>query len=973
MTAEKRPRMEELLAELGQDKLIGDLVRHSRVVPACPARYASPRTPLPHALAGALDSLGIHRLYSHQAEALDHLATGRNVLAVTPTASGKSLVFALPVLQSILEDRSTRALFLYPTKALARDQIAGLRRLALAASPLRPPTFEIYDGDTTQHQRRKIRADPPNVLITNPDMLHFSILANHHAWEPFLGNLLWVVLDELHVYRGMFGAHVHHVLRRLKRLAGHRRPLRFVAASATIGNPEEFARTLTGEPFAAVTASGAAGSERRVLFLNPVMVSPYTVAVRVVAAAARAGLRTIAFTKARRITELLHTWLVRQEPGLAGQVAPYRAGYLPEERRRIEERLFRGDLKAVLTTSALELGIDVGSLDICVLVGYPGSLMSSWQRIGRVGRTGRPALVVMIAMPDTLDQYVISNPDRFFGDSFEKAVLDPSNEVVAGSHLVCAAAEKPLCRTELREDDGGLERLAEKLVEGGDLAEDGAGERFCSFRLKPHRHMNLRGAGRPFTIVEAGNGQVLGTIDGGRVYQECHPDAIYLHGGRTLKIRELDEDKRTVAAEPFDADYFTVVLGEKETEILEVREIRQRDHHRAGYGRLKVTTRIHGYQKKQLFGGGTISEHPLQVPEQVYETTGFWIEMPSGWAAEFASRELHFMGGIHAVEHALIGLFPLLAISDRGDIGGISHTGHPQLNGPGIFIYDGVPGGAGLAERGFRDLESLLRQTLEHVAACSCEDGCPGCIHSPKCGNGNRPLDKVACLRVLEGILGLGELSKLDTAAEQPLQPEPPAHEATPRKRHGIIRAPEKARAPAGKILVLDLETRRSAEEVGGWGNAHRMGLALAVVYDVGKQAYRTYFEEDVDRLLLDLLTAHQVVGFNLDRFDLRVLSGYTDGDLGRVRTCDLLALVHARLGYRLSLQHLSEVNLGESKTGTGLQSLQWWKEGKIDLIESYCRKDVEMTRRLWEIGRSRGYLLYKDKRDRTLRIPADW
>jgi DEAD/DEAH box helicase domain-containing protein len=331
------------------------------------------------------------------------------------------------------------------------------------------------------------------------------------------------------------------------------------------------------------------------------------------------------------------------------------------------------------------------------------------------------------------------------------------------------------------------------------------------------------------------------------------------------------------------------------------------------------------------------------------------------------------MGGIHAVEHALIGLFPLLAISDRGDVGGISHTGHPQLRGPGIFIYDGTPGGAGLAEQGYRDLESLLRKTLEHLIACSCEDGCPGCIHSPRCGNGNRPLDKAASILVLQGVLGMADLPKLEQVTEESLQHEPAEPEIAPRKRHGIIRAPERARTGSGKVLVMDLETRRSAEEVGGWGNADRMGLAVAVVYDVGRQDYRTYFEEDVDRLLLDLLTADRVIGFNLDRFDLKVLSGYTDGDLGRIRTCDLLAHVHERLGFRLSLQHLSDVNLGESKSGNGLQSLQWWREGKVDLIESYCRKDVEMTCRLWEIGRSRGYLLYKDKRDRILRIPADW
>ncbi len=792
---------------------------------------------------------------------------------------------------------------------------------------------------------------------------------------------------------------MHHVLRRLRRLSGEpgARP-RVIASSATIGNPGEFAECLTGERFSVVTESGAAGAERQVLFLNPAMTSPYTVAVKVVAAAARAGLRTIAFTKARRITELLHTWLVRQEPTLAGKVAPYRAGYLPEERRKIEERLFRGDLQAVLTTSALELGIDVGGLDVCVLVGYPGSLMSSWQRIGRVGRSGRKALVVLIAMPDTLDQYIISHPERFFGDGFEKAVLDPANPVVGGAHLVCAAAERPLEKGELSSGDGRMLRLAESLVRERRLALDGEGNRFCSFRLRPHRYMNLRGAGKQFTIQARGSGKVLGTVDAMRVYQECHPEAIYLHGGRTLRIVDLDEERRVVTAEPYNADYYTVVLGEKETEILEVQETRQQDRYRVGLGRLKVTVRVHGYQKKRIFGGEILSEHPLAAPELVFETTGFWLEIPSAWAEELTARELHFMGGIHGVEHSLIGLFPLLAISDRGDIGGISHTGHPQLDGPGLFIYDGTPGGSGLSRRGYEDLDSMLEQTLDHVRTCPCEEGCPACIHSPRCGNGNRPLDKEASILILEGMLGRADLPGIEPRRRDPLGPrgmkpekKKPEGErqkidgevvssSPPARRHGIRRAepreaPPVSRLEAGtdKILVMDLETQRSAEEVGGWGNSHKMLVALAVVFDYAANAYRTYYEADIDRLLLDMFTAQKVIGFNIDRFDMKVLSGYTDGDLSRIRTFDLLTEIQARLGYRLSLQRLSEANLGEGKAGSGLQSLQWWKEGRIDLIETYCRKDVEMTRRLWETGRRQGYLLYKDKRGRTLRVPTEW
>ncbi len=480
-----------------------------------------------------------------------------------------------------------------------------------------------------------------------------------------------------------------------------------------------------------------------------------------------------------------------------------------------------------------------------------------------------------------------------------------------------------------------------------------------------------------------------------RVFHECHPGAIYLHAGQSFRILRLDTDARRVDAEPARVDYFTVVLGEKETEILERLESGRLGRLPLGYGRLKVTVRIREYQKKRLFGGEPISTHPLSVPPLVYETTGFWIEIPPGAAAAFASRGLHFMGGLHAAEHAMIGLFPLLAIADRGDVGGISYTGHPQTGGPAIFLYDGVPGGAGLAEQAFRDPERLIGRTLELVESCPCDAGCPACIQSPRCGNGNKPLDKAAARLVLEMMLGRDDLALDETAASaepaaEPATPAPESPAPRPRRRHGITRggnvpeataAPrdeERSRAappaePRGRVLVMDLETQRSAEEVGGWKNASRMGLALAVVYDMAQDEYRTYAEQDVDRLLLDLAMADCVVGFNIDRFDLVVLSGYTEWDLGRIRTLDMLSEIHRRLGFRLSLGHLAEANLGESKSADGLQSLAWWKEGRVDLIEAYCKKDVEVTRRIFDLGRERGYLLYRDHAGRSARVPVSW
>ncbi len=970
--------MNAVLRRILEHPLLGPKVVHHRRVEGHAARYAETASPLPRELAQALAATGIERLFTHQAEALDAVRAGDNVLVTTPTASGKSLVFAVPALEAALDGDGATSLFLYPTKALAQDQLAGLCALASATGRLRPPRFAIYDGDTSDHLRRKIKENPPDILITNPDMLHAGILAHHADWSRFLSRLRFVVLDELHVYRGVFGAHVHHILRRLVRLAGMNgsRP-RFVAASATIGRPGEFAASLLDAPFRVVDRSGAPSVGRDVVLVNPVTVSPYTAAVRVVAEAARAGARTIAFTKARRITELLHQWLVKEAPELKRKVAPYRAGYLPEERRAIERKLFSGELLAVLSTSALELGIDVGGLDVCVLVGYPGSRTSTWQRIGRVGREGKDALVVLIALPDALDQYLVSHPDELFDGAFERAVLDPWNPVVAGAHLVCAAAEQPLTREEVDSFGARGRTIVGSLEDSGRLARDAEGTRWFSYRRRPQRDVSPRAAGAPFAILESGSGRLLGTIDAMRVWYECHPGAIYLHTGLSYRIDELDVDHKRAIARAFRADYFTVVLGEKETEILE--RLGERSlpipggRVPVGFGRLKVTVRIREYQEKRLFGGETMATHPLDVPPLTFETTGFWVEIPRLLPALFTADGLHFMGGIHAVEHAAIGLLPLLAIADRGDVGGISYTSHPQLAGPAIFLYDGVPGGAGLAERAFAELPSLLTKTRELIDACPCEAGCPACVQSPKCGNGNKPLDKAAALRVLRVLLGEVEV---DLAADAGLEASPPP--PRPRRKHGITRggraeAPPPVAIDAGQVLVFDLETQRSADDVGGWGFASKMGLALAVVYDVRLDAYRTYYEGDVERLLLDLALADRVVGFNIDRFDLAVLSGYTTRDLSRIRTLDLLGEIHRSVGFRVSLNHLSEVNLGESKAGDGLQSLKWWKEGRIDLIERYCRKDVDVTRRLWELGRSQGFLLHRDRAGRALRIPAAW
>ena len=530
--------------------------------------------------------------------------------------------------------------------------------------------------------------------------------------------------------------------------------------------------------------------------------------------------------------------------------------------------------------------------------------------------------------------------------------------------------------------------VAAGLVARGELVQDAAGRRLHALRRMPHRDVHPRGAGPPWTIVEQGSGKLLGRIDAVRVWRECHPGAVYLHAGRSWRVLRLDGERSRAVVREHREDSYTVVLGEKETRILERLERGRLGPHPLGYGRLAVTVRIRGYQKRRLFGGEPLSEHPLDAPPQTWETTGFWLQLPPDLPAAFAADERHFMGGIHAVEHAMIALFPLLAIADRGDVGGISYTGHPQLGSPAIFIYDGVPGGAALAEQGFVDARGLCRRTLEQIATCACAAGCPGCIQSPSCGNGNKPLDKLAARRVLELVLGLAPLEHAPAVEPETIEatdvPEPPRG-SLPAGRHGIRRAgnventatetapallppPGSREATAERLLILDVETQRGAAEVGGWNRTDRMGLALAVVYDVSRRSYRTYFEADVHRLLLDLVMADRVVGFNIDRFDLGVLGGYTEWDLGRVRTLDMLAVLRGYLGFGVSLNHLAEVNLGRAKAGGGLQALEWWKAGRLDLIEHYCRQDVEMTWRLWQLGREQGYLLCRDRAERTVR-----
>lgn len=954
--------VEALLREIRAERELQGEVAHCARLPARPAEHAACGARAWSRLRGARALGGVERLYAHQARALELLEADRDVVLATGTASGKSLVYQIPALADAVASPGAHALFLFPLRALEQDQqqrlYAAAAALGLAAGARRP--VAIYDGDTKEAERRALREAPPAVLVTTPDMLHAGILPSHASWARFFRGLRLVVVDELHTYRGVFGGHVAQVLRRLDRVAAHygARP-RVVAASATVANPGELAARLTGREPALVERDGAPRPARHVVLLRP-RGSANTTAARLFRLSVRAGLRTIAFTKARAVAELLYTWVAESDPALRHRITAYRAGYLASERREIERSLFRGELLGVISTSALELGIDVGDLDVCILVGYPGSQIATWQRAGRVGRA-REGLVALVAGADALDQYLVAHPERLLAGRFEHAVLDPANPEIAGLHLACAAAELPLEAGEPWLSEPGVSACVEALEERGALYRSESGRRWFAARRRPHRDVDLRAAGASCAILlepeAGGRAREIGSIGIGRVFAECHEGAIYLHRGRQFLVTELDLERRTVRVRAVDVPFYTRALSEKETEILSRERARPVGNFRLLLGRVRVTTRWTGYERRRVHGQDLLGTEPLALPPTSFETTALWLEMPDELRRAVEEAGGHFMGGIHAVEHAALALCPLFALCDRHDVAGISYARHPQLGRPAVFLYDASAGGVGLAPSLFERVEALLEATLELVAGCECEAGCPSCVHSPKCGSGNRPIDKRAARAALELLL-----------ARAPLPVGEEADASAPRLAAAPPPPPPEPAAP--DVVFLDLETQRAALEVGGWHNAHLMRVSVAVLYETLADRFVAFGERDVEALLARLAAAELVVGFNVRRFDYRVLRGYTGADLERLPTFDLLDEIHARLGFRLALGHLGEETLGRPKTADGLQALRWWREGRLPELEAYCRADVELLRDLVRHAEAHGHLLFRTKQGERVRIP---
>ena len=722
-----------------------------------PAREARSE-PLPEDLdprvASSLVSVGVTGLFVHQAEAWEAARRGENVVVTTGTASGKSLAFNLPVLDAIAREPKTRAFYLYPTKALAQDQARALTELRRKG--LKPA---IYDGDTPAERRWQIRKWS-NLILTNPDMLHVGVLPHHDRWGDVLHNLRYVVVDEAHVYRGIFGSHVANVLRRLRRLARvYDAEPQFLLASATIANAGELAAALTGEPATVVERDTSPKAEREIVIWNPPLLdpelgqraSPLGEAARLLSQLVSDGLRTICFAKSRKAAELIHRFAAeRVDAATARRLAPYRAGYTPEQRRDIERRLVEGELLGVTATDALELGIDIGLLDCAISVGFPGTVASLRQQWGRAGRRDR-GLAVLVASEDALDQFFAREPDALLSRRVEAAILDHANPRILDPHVLAAAFEAPL-----DEDDAvtlGSEALR-RAAELPELERTSAGFVWKG-RDYPAARISLRsGDADTFTVIDADTGSLLGLVERDRAYSTVHEGAVYLHLGEQYVVRELDLEGRMAFVAPVSVDWYTQVKKETETAIEEVERHEPKLGVGLHFGRVSVSEQVIAYAKKSVRDGSTLELVPLLMPETTFETEAIWF-CPEDEHLQELERMPVLLGTLHAAEHALIALLPLWAMCDRWDIGGLSTNIHFQTGRPTIFVYDGHAGGVGITSRGFDRFPDWVEDTARLLARCPCKSGCPSCVQSPKCGNLNEPLDKAGAHTLLRRMLSI--------------------------------------------------------------------------------------------------------------------------------------------------------------------------------------------------------------------------
>jgi DEAD/DEAH box helicase domain-containing protein len=736
------PELDDLLRELDN---AGQLA-HLRSLPGRPGRPGALCRPLPKELCGYVPAGG---LWSHQAAAIDLVRDGHSVAIATGTASGKSLCFQLPIAEAVADGGT--ALLLYPTKALAQDQLRALGGLDL------PGLVAVtYDGDSTSEQKAWARHHA-NVVLSNPDMLHAGILPFHGRWATFLRRLRVVVLDELHTLRGVFGTHVAHLLRRLRRLcAVHGSSPVFVCCSATIGHPEVLAAAVTGVDVIPVVEDGSPSGDRVFALWDPKPGgSAHTETSRLLAALVASGHRTIAFTRSRRGAELVAALARQRLPAdLAATVRPYRGGYLAEERREIEQALFASELRGVAATSALELGVDIGGLDACILDGFPGTIASMWQQAGRVGRGGETSLAVLVAGDDALDHWLMAHPDELFTRLPEPAVVNPANPFVLGPHVACAAYERPLEVSDRDLWGPELDEAVRSLVQDDTLRVREGRVAYCG-RGFPASAIGLRsGTSGEYRIVDP-DGRMIGTVDEGRAFDSVHPGAIYLHQGQHYRVERLDLDDHAAWVAPADGAEWTEARTLTDLSIVREDDCVRLGRAHVSIGRVEVTQQVVAYQRRAAGSGEVLGRDELDLPATRLATRAFWYTIHGDLLDDAGLAPRQVPGALHAAEHAAIGMLPLFTICDRWDVGGVSTAFHGQTGEATIFVYDGYVGGAGIAELGFAAGRGHLDATLAAVVGCPCEDGCPSCVQSPKCGNWNEPLDKCGAAALLAVCLGV--------------------------------------------------------------------------------------------------------------------------------------------------------------------------------------------------------------------------
>ncbi len=741
----------DLIRLLAGDPRHRDRLAHIETIPPLQPRYGSLARPLHPDLEAYLGQKRI-RLYTGQCEAIERIRRGEDVIITTPTASGKTLAFTLPVFERLADDPAATALLLYPAKALANDQMKAIRELE-RFSGIRTDAA-IYDGDTPQSRRPAIR-ERARIVLSNPYELH-QILPWHAKWGRFLGNLAFIVIDEAHRYRGVFGSHIAAVIRRLIRICRfYGSDPRFVLSTATIANPEEFAERLTGRRAVWIDEDGSPRGQKHVILYNPYFDgtgdrSVHRETEALFLASIRSGCRTLCFTVSRKMAELIAAWAQDDlGGGHADRVASYRAGYLPEERRAIEDALKSGRLRGVVATNALELGIDVGPLDGVIVSGYPGTMMSFWQQAGRAGRRCNDAFAILVGFANPLDQYFMRHPAAFFARPHEHAIVDTQNPFITAGHLLCAASELPVDPERDRAYFGegvdamlaALEahHLLRKTTRGWVYA--GRGRAVDAVRLDSVSSDTFR--------VLCG-GRLLETMDRTQAYREAHPGAVLLHRGETYTVTEMDPAQRIVRVRREDVDYYTQPITETTISVTAEAARRSVGGVTISFGEVEVTDRVAGYTARRY--DRIVCADALDLPPLIFSTKALWFTVPDAVADAVAAAGLDLAGGLHGAEHALIAVAPFRVVCDRGDIGGLSSPLHPATDAPTIFLYDGYEGGIGLAEKAYDLLPELVAMTAELIRDCPCDGGCPACIHSPKCGNGNQPLDKRAALALLEGI-----------------------------------------------------------------------------------------------------------------------------------------------------------------------------------------------------------------------------